>query len=424
MLRIEKDVARELQIGIVQHCGGALCLCVRKVQLFTAAVDGIEHMRGIGRKRVQRLIFRLRSQHAAVFGEQGRTKIAVIEQHERLVLRVEVRNCVRNAHAFGVQRSPNAAGESQMRAVKTRFMDFARGFQNVIVLFPARGIAELLGGDCGNAAVGRVNRAGFAMTADIVQPAGRKHSAGPLLREFALQCGIAHRRAHSVAAEEGDIHALIRKIVNVHAAIGGHGKAQPGGVMEFGDRYALPCAVRELCKANAGELIDVPDFAERFDSRIDDRVVLEHQRKALELVIDEFRPDCGIDIGIHAHRRGFVPFDHGKLRGMIAQRHVHVLAAHFQHGMIIIVAHGGVEMITANEFGFDRVPADAAVHSAADGFSVHGGIKEDAECAGRMAGRFEEGKRRISEGERVAIGDGIGDFEVDRRHVLEIIAEA
>ena len=81
-------------------------------------------------------------------------------------------------------------------------------------------------------------------------------------------------------------------------------------------------------------------------------------------------------------------------------------------------------MITANEFGFDRVPADAAVHSAADGFSVHGGIKEDAECAGRMAGRFEEGKRRISEGERVAIGDGIGDFEVDRRHVLEKIAEA
>ncbi|MPN64312.1 hypothetical protein SDC9_212083 [bioreactor metagenome] len=99
---------------------------------------------------------------------------------------------------------------------------------------------------------------GLRRAADVVQPAGGEHAAAPVAEELA-----GHRqertRTKPVLRMKREIHALIGKIVQVEAAIRGHGKVQPRRVPDTGNAHARAVAFLQPFQSDSSQLVDVAE---------------------------------------------------------------------------------------------------------------------------------------------------------------------
>ena len=98
------------------------------------------------------------------------------------------------------------------------------------------------------------------MFAGVVQAAGHHGTAGPLLGKFLLLHPEGMGRGQPGLGLEAKVHTLIGKVIQVHAAVRHQGKAQAGGIIEFGQMDALALAVEQPGFPDAGDLVHISQF--------------------------------------------------------------------------------------------------------------------------------------------------------------------
>ena len=192
----------------------------------------------------------------------------MIQQHERLVLRLVVGDGVVDANNLVVESRFKTAAQAEVTAEQARPVHLALRRQNVVVAVPfGRGV-EFFGRGKGQTAVGREVAAFRRLAADVVQTAGHQRACRPMLGKLAAERAVFKGRGQTVFGHKSEVDALVGQIVQVHAAIRHHREAQAGGVVKLRQMYALAASLVHGDLTDTGDLVDVADVFEKIDVHV------------------------------------------------------------------------------------------------------------------------------------------------------------